>query len=489
MVTFLKSYFYVLLFILVICLLSFRPILDPDLGWHIATGRLVWQQKQVPRIEPFAFSTPNNFYVAHAWLQDLMIFSLESFMKLWGVTLWYLVMLVVISLVAATHLFRVTRKAISLLTLLPAFSFMVSFIGLRTHLVTILGLSVIHLYFCLSDTPPKSGLGKALVEKSRYFLVLFFILWANMHAGVIVGIFFYFTHLIVTTASNKSLKLKKYNFLKSRFILGCLLALAVLVNPYGLKLYSFVLNIGPTQTSAHYNQDWVWLFSSLLPQETVIPRLSLVALSVLTLVFSKHKQTKLLVGFWSLLSVWSIRFTLPLFVVLLPELGILAWRYLGYQFKSYKAKGFTLVTTTVAIVFFSIPTITNTWCVNTSESCYASFAGFPYDAVKMLETISSQKNILNYYDWGGYLVWKLPNHKIFIDGRMDNYHRDNHLLIEDFAAIEQNNARGQQVLETYQPTAILLPSQWLMVSWLKESGNWQVLSENEVATLLVQDQK
>jgi hypothetical protein len=45
----------------------------------------------------------------------------------------------------------------------------------------------------------------------------------------------------------------------------------------------------------------------------------------------------------------------------------------------------------------------------------------PVAAVEFIRSHSLQGNMLNEYVWGGYLIWALPENKVFIDGRTDIY--------------------------------------------------------------------
>lgn len=46
---------------------------------------------------------------------------------------------------------------------------------------------------------------------------------------------------------------------------------------------------------------------------------------------------------------------------------------------------------------------------------------YPSQAVAYFHTHLPIKQIFTTYDWGGYLIWKLPGKKVFIDGRMPSW--------------------------------------------------------------------
>src|SRR6476661_7036155 len=47
--------------------------------------------------------------------------------------------------------------------------------------------------------------------------------------------------------------------------------------------------------------------------------------------------------------------------------------------------------------------------------------GSPVKAVEYIQSHHLSGNMLNEYDYGGYLIWALPEHPVFIDGRADLY--------------------------------------------------------------------
>jgi hypothetical protein len=46
---------------------------------------------------------------------------------------------------------------------------------------------------------------------------------------------------------------------------------------------------------------------------------------------------------------------------------------------------------------------------------------YPEGGVKYLKENPSDGEVFSYYGWGGYLIWKYPEKKVFIDGRMPSW--------------------------------------------------------------------
>ena len=58
--------------LLVVVVLLLR---DPDVGWHLALGREVAEQRRVPDREPFTHTARDRPMVAHEWLSQLAYYG------------------------------------------------------------------------------------------------------------------------------------------------------------------------------------------------------------------------------------------------------------------------------------------------------------------------------------------------------------------------------------------------------------------------------
>jgi hypothetical protein len=108
-----------------------------------------------------------------------------------------------------------------------------------------------------------------------------------------------------------------------------------------------------------------------------------------------------------------------------------------------------------------------------SQSVYSSFAKsyvsedtfYPKKAVSYLMDNLPENQIFSDYGWGGYLIWKLPQKKVFIDGRMPSwrwdYKGDNEssYAMEDYLNILSGEVGYKDIFQKYQITVVLMPVQ------------------------------
>jgi len=82
------------------------------------------------------------------------------------------------------------------------------------------------------------------------------------------------------------------------------------------------------------------------------------------------------------------------------------------------------------------------------EERWAKKAGFPYEKVQEIKRLGIEGDMFNEYDWGGYLIWKLPEYKTFVDGRMPSWRDDTgYSAFEEYLEIRKNITQEQGVVE------------------------------------------
>jgi len=91
---------------------------------------------------------------------------------------------------------------------------------------------------------------------------------------------------------------------------------------------------------------------------------------------------------------------------------------------------------------------------------------------------------LNEYDWGGYLIWRVPERPVFIDGRLFLFLPD---VLTDYEEIVFVRPSWRDRLARHDVTQVLLRPDRPIVVALKEEG-WRVRAEDDRAILLERPQ-
>jgi hypothetical protein len=106
----------------------------------------------------------------------------------------------------------------------------------------------------------------------------------------------------------------------------------------------------------------------------------------------------------------------------------------------------------------------------------------PVHATERLLAIGRPLLVFNYYDYGGYLVWRLfpSGGRVFIDGRVEVY---GSRLFADYLRVNYLGDGWPSVLEKAAPDAIMLPNGHPLVRLLQQDAEWQQFTRDGVATV------
>ncbi len=100
------------------------------------------------------------------------------------------------------------------------------------------------------------------------------------------------------------------------------------------------------------------------------------------------------------------------------------------------------------------------------------------ESIPFLKTLPLSENLFNDYGWGGYLIWKLPERKLFIDGRMPSWRKDGQFVFGDYIKISKAEEGFQELLDKYDIKIMLLRKEMKeakVENWLSkflEKQNW-----------------
>jgi len=89
---------------------------------------------------------------------------------------------------------------------------------------------------------------------------------------------------------------------------------------------------------------------------------------------------------------------------------------------------------------------------------------YPKKAVEFLKTNLPQGQIFSKYGWGGYLIWKLPEKKVFIDGRMPSWrwkspsNKESNYAMKDYQEILNGKTDYLPIFAKYGIDTLLLSS-------------------------------
>ena len=395
-------------------ILAATPVHDPDIWWHLATGRWIWQHGAVPHVDPFHLGSRASEWVAYSWLYDLGVYKLYLWFGLQGL----FVYAVGISLAITAALYHLIRRfeprfLVSCLLTAGIVTAVWPYQGARTFLITILFTAV-----------ELNVLWSARRGRSSALLVLppLFVLWANLHIQFVYGL------AIIGLAVTESILDRNRGFPRSyserngfalRWLVPVSLACcaATLVNPYGWKVYGVVVQY-VTQAA-----PWVYLPELRAPTfRNVFDWLSLAAALGGAFCLGKRRSVRsfpvallVLAAFLSFHAMRDAWVVVLVGGVLIADTGTpLARpkRNVARVARAFKVSA--AAAAMIVLVWLGAKT-------SQAELAQAAAVRFPAKAADYVAEHDYAGRVYNHFDWGGYLIWRLPKLQVAIDGRTNLY--------------------------------------------------------------------
>ena len=108
----------------------------------------------------------------------------------------------------------------------------------------------------------------------------------------------------------------------------------------------------------------------------------------------------------------------------------------------------------------------------------------PSGAVTFMKQHKLHGNVLNDYEWGGYLIWHIgPESKDFIDGRGETVFSDK--VLNDYITFYFDRPGSREVLRTYDHDFVLIPPDAPACNLLEHDADWKMIYRDKTAVLFV----
>jgi hypothetical protein len=227
--------------------LAFRSLLNSDLWFHLAAGREIWQRRAIPRTDSWSFTAAGRPWHNHEWLADVVFHGWERLFGLDALVYWqwlveggaYLLLWVLLRRLSGS-------PAVAALLAVLAFAVGVPFYDIRPNLWSVL-FFVVLLALTLGRERP-----------SLLPLAPLFVVWANLHGGVMLGIL----ALPVLLAGHASAA-EGRSEARARLRAGALCWLgavaAACLNPWGWRVFSYVFGLATAAQSPSRTRLYEWL--------------------------------------------------------------------------------------------------------------------------------------------------------------------------------------------------------------------------------------
>lgn len=438
---------------------------DPDLPWHLRIGQDIVSSHQAPTVDKYNYSLKGGTWIDHEWLFNAGLFYLYELISWPGLQIVFFFFIVLTALLAMRRNTKLLEKSSKNYFYSGVFWLMLALFIARPHL----GLRAQELEFLFLAALFYSFSAFSKNRLFFYLLPLMFLLWANLHGSFILGLALLATFTAYIFLRTFFPSLFRWDFLKldvfrrrnffNSLIVLILSIVATFINPYGLKLYSFLASYGNTFYMSHI-QEWQPQFS--LPAyypEFIYMAFALLAL-IAIFIFKKNKFKFSLWEYFLFALFFILAFKskrhFPIFALVSLPFITKAFPIFSLKTKFSKFKYYPLILLASLLIIFSLYKISS---LNWQRQMISGFCDVEYPC-SALSYFKAHRNtgdhLFNKYAWGGYLIWSDPGNQIFIDGRMPQRSFKGHSFLEEYDSFFSKEGEQAKLLSQYKINWVLL---------------------------------
>ncbi|MDP2587165.1 MAG: hypothetical protein Q8P33_00120 [bacterium] len=462
---------------------SYKLPFDPDLFWHIRAGQDI-ARIGIPFVDWYSHTLPTFFWINHEYLQDLFMGWVHGLVGFRGLSIVY-------AAITAFGLgvgvwWSMARRLGWLWSLGAGITIALasrSFIGARPQMVTYgLLLALVGV------------LRRALrTGRLRWFILIpiIFAVWSNVHASFVAG-FIVLLIFIVTESAKIAFKpylklgpvagLRQLGWLA---IAGLVSVPATFANPYGWNIW-----LEPYRSltdKALHNNIVEWFGPQTYTMTGWILFGGVAILAALFLV--RQARTNMTDGALALAffvaSLLAVR-NIPLFLIFAVPLAFEIIR-------SFKPSGAEIAvrlwpTLLAALLFVAAGASRfplETFRTLDHDQTVFTQSDYPVGAAQFLAEHNeyAESHPFNEYGWGGYLLYKVPWFKTFIDGRMPSWQTQDFKIIDEYFAIERRTAL-QETLDRFSVDLFVIKPDSDLIGELTRDHGFNEVFKDEQAIIL-----
>lgn len=474
---------------LAIFAMAARVSMDTDSWWHLRAGQWIVEHRQFLRVDEFSYTRLGEPWQYPGWLVEVPMYWIYRALGPGGLNLW--------TAVLVTAAFFFIWHTLSGGAFLRAFVLVLAatasgvYWAARPYLLTFL-CSAIFLWILEQYRWEKKPYSRKLV----WLLPVLMIVWANSHGGFIVGFILWGVYWlseagIITwqTLIQHRSGFNLRNWSTPLFWSGVAVLVGVCVNPYGPVLLLYPIRTVQIGALRDYIQEWQSPdFHSL----SVQPFAWLLLLTLAMVGASRRRLAFIdlvLVAVFTYLGLLAGR-NIALFSLVAPMVvtrhaeptlaGLSRlFRITSSEISPRRSPGTILnLVILVIMVLAVVVKVVAIYPLAVNEAAFRKF--LPIDAVNFIKKEQPQGRLFNSYNWGGYLLWTLPEYPVFIDGRTDLYPEE---VIGDWLKVAQAKEGWQALLQVYDVNAVLIESNAPLDRVLSSAQSWVLAYQDSVAVV------
>lgn len=457
--------------VLIVVRLAEKNLPDIDLWWHLRNAQYLFAHRALPNFDTYSFTVAGHPWMNHEWLAEIPYYLAWRAFGLEGIEI---LMLLVLECIFLGVLYLCYKRTGHIKASILACWFAVALGTVNFGPRTVL-FGYLYLVILLAILERFRLKGRATL----WLLPPLFCLWINTHGSWCLGIavlgIFAACGLVegkwgVIQASRWSPR--QVRQLLAAFGASCA---ALFVNPYGYRLALYPLDIAFRQHQAVASVD-EWASVDFNSPRGIVVMVLLVGL-FLSALATRHRWrlfdlVLVLVALYGGLSHERLLFFAGIVAAtVVAELLEIAPRYRPEIDRPWLNAA--IICGLLAFVVFRFP--------GPAQLQRQVSEQYPAEILPYLESHPPAGRVLNYYPWGGYLDWKDPGPKVFIDSRVDIFVYAG--VFKDYIDL-MGFSDPLHVLDEYRIRYVLFPAGAPLTYLLERDPNWKVDFSGQISTLI-----
>ncbi len=470
--------------------MAVRAPADTDTWWHLGAGRAIVTTGRIPFTDEFSLTARGKPWTNVQWLAQVGLYQARA---LGG---------------------DAALAALTAILVVVAFAFVYPQMEgapfLRAFVVVLAATATSIIW-----SPRPQMLSFALLGVTSYVVYLLkwrqvnrlwvliplFVLWANVHGGYALGLMLIGSVIAGETLNRLTGRADAPEVMTWKEIglligVGLLCGLALLVNPYTFGAWTLPFRTVGIKALQGFIQEWASPdFHNLYEQPVLWLLFALLALAG----FSDRRwdwSDLIVVAVFGYSAFLARRNIAPFALVVAPILSrqaqpileaVLARVKLPAAARQDLTPSLSGVLNWLIVILVAVAVLLRCW-VELSPRMIdkAQQQTAPVRAVEWLKQNRLTGPMYNSYNWGGYLLWALPQEPVFVDGRTDLYDDE---FLREYVRVTFVRPGWQQVLDRYGVRLALTEHDSFLATLLATQPDWRLVYSDDQAVLYAREGK
>lgn len=467
----------IILFALLFALAARIPT-DTDTWWHIRSGEYTLTKGMI-YADPFSFTKAGQPWINHSWGAQIILYGAWQVAGNFGLAVYT----AALATAGMWFVYRISSGNVYL----KSFAIVIGaataavFWSPRPQMLSFL-LSTVIVYLLYLHKRHK-------VDRLWYIPVIMGI-WGNLHAGFSIGFILLFGSIAGEVAGNifnpKGEHVVPWPGIRKLILVTAVSIVAIVINPYGLNMLAVpfqTVSIGALQNfiqewnSPNFHERQTWPFIFLLLGLLGAAGASKKRLDWTDFVLCAGTAFMgLLAG--RNLAVFAVVATPVLTHHLNDVLSERGWVIRPVRQVTSRMARLNAVLVGLVLIgsLLKVLLVLNTKTVDEAQRQF-----LPIEAAAYLQSANPAGPMFNTYNWGGYLMFALPDRPVFVDGRTDLY--GDKFLTEDYRQIATGAPGWQEGLDQYAIQLVVMEKDSGLDRSLREASDWKLDYEDDLAVI------